>query len=262
MIELRNSKTGFVRVLAILVVVSVYIGCDQPTDSDDEDSPPDAAATISSYENDTMEQEYADEWTAESSDTTFVLKDNTFLLDQGTAGPPSAGRVNRIDDSTLRLETTALYLDEEDFASVIDPTESSEINSYASLLSLYGGEFDPPQSAFTFNEWVTRDQFAQQYEETNRAYTQAYFEYIEQVYAQNGFDIDALVPEWDSLKNELAGDTSVDPTTLEGYYEEPEITYQVQEEPEQNRRRFLGNGINQDWSFISDIPTDVNYATP
>lgn len=256
-----GNRTCFLVTLAAVAVL--ITACEQPTSSGGSGtSGPDPAQTISDYETDTMDEVYSDEWTSESGDTTLVLKDNTFLLDEGADGLITAGRVARPSADTLQLQTTMIYLEEEDFGDVADSLEFSEIEAYASLLALYGGDFSVPTDSFEYDSWVTEEEFAQQYQATNRAYAEAYFDYIEQLYIDLGFNIRELVPEWDSLIDELLGDTGVDPTTLDGYFEEPEFTYTVQEEPSQNRRVFMGDGIQQDWSFVSDIPTNVTYATP
>lgn len=262
----RNSSSSRYGIGVVAVaLLAVFIGCSQATDPGPTGPAPED--TILDYENDTMEQVYSDEWTAETGDTTFVLKDNTFLLDDGETGIITAGRVvdasvSQSATGSMSLETTMIYLQQDSFGDISDSLDFSEVNEYASLLALFGGPFDPPESAFTFNEWVTEEQFAQQYEATNQAYAESYIEYIEQIYSDLGYDISSMIPEWDSLTAELFGEVEADPTTLDGYFETPQYNYEIFEEPQQNRRRFMGDGINQDWSFISDIPTGVTYATP
>ncbi len=217
------------------------------------------------YANDTLEQEYADEWRTESADLTFVLKDNTFLLDEGAEGPVTTGTVTRGFNNTLRLQTSLMYLEEEDFASIEESLDFSEISAAADLLSLYSGTpFVPPQSAFTFDEWVTEKEFTEQYEETAEAYTEAYLAYIEQVYADLGYDIDSLIFGWNTLKKEMIDSTEVDPTTLEGYYEEPKMNYEVTNTGDDRNLVFQGDPLagESNRSFVSDIPTKVNYTGP
>ena len=250
-----KQRTGRRRMFFGVALAASIVACSLPTDDGGASAPP-ASQTINDYEADTMEREYADEWSLVSGDTTFVLKDNTFLLDEGSTGPITAGRVTQLSANTLRLETTMIYLDQEDFADITGDLDLSAIDSLGLLL----GDFNPPTPTFTYNEWVTEAEFTTQLETTSQAYVDAYFDYIETLYANLGIDINSVIPNWQSLIAELRNGNVVDPTTLDGYFKEPQFTYRVQEEP--NQRRIVTEGYRQDWSFISDIPTNVNYTTP
>jgi hypothetical protein len=222
-------------------------------------------STFNDYTTDTMEQENSDEWTTETGDLTFVLKDNTFLLDEGSSGPVTTGSVRRGFGNRLHLETSLMYLEEEDFGDISESLALSEIEAAASLLGTYSGTpFVPPETAFTFNEWVSERDFEQQYEETADLYMEAYFDYVEQVYADMGYDINSMIIGWDLLKRRaLRNSGEIDPTELEGYYEEPTMNYEITNTENERNLVFQGDGLaGQDTSFVSNIPTEVNYTGP
>jgi hypothetical protein len=248
------------QIAGVIGTILVVAACGNPT-SEDPAGGPAPEATISDFTNDTMEQEYADEWQSDDGQTTLVLKDNTFAIDDQGSNRISAGRTTLVGESRLRLETTAIYLEEAvvtDTTEAIDTTEVDELG--LEFLGIFT-EFAPADSAFTLGSWVTESQFVSQYESTQEAYLQSYIDYIEQIYADLGFDIAALVPDWDDLVAQLLSGTAVDPAALEEFYPEYEFDYSVQETG--STRTFQGEGITgSNAPFASNLPTETNWDTP